>query len=89
MYKKLQKKFISTNIKTKCNIMIEIQRLEDLPQVVKQLKVVWEKDGKVKAESDVCTAHKGQTLNIHVSERAHTFLGDLFKFAEFRPCSVV
>ncbi|CAL5219504.1 g1346 [Coccomyxa viridis] len=59
MYKKLQKKFISTNIKTKCNIMIEIQRLEDLPQVVKQLKVVWEKDGKVKAESDVCTAHKG------------------------------
>ncbi len=89
MYKKLQKKFISTSMKTKCNIRIEIQRLEDLPQVVKQLKVVWEKDGKVKAESDVCTVHKGQTPHLHVSEGAHTFLGDLFKFAEFRLCSVV
>ncbi len=58
MYKKLQKKFISTSIKTQCNIKIEIQRLEDLPQVVKQLKVVWEKDGKVKAQSDPCSVHK-------------------------------
>ena len=85
MYKKLQKKFISTSIKTKCNITIEIQRLEDLPQVVKQLKVVWEKDGKVKAESDVCAVHKGKNLISHVPERGPAMSGDLCQFAEFQP----
>ena len=77
MYKKMQKKFISTSIKTQCNIEIEIRRLEDLPQVVKQLKVVWEKDGKVKAESDPCSVHKGQTLTSQVVERDHLLPGEV------------
>ena len=62
MYKKLQRKFVSSSIKTKCIIAIEIQRLEGLPQDVKQLKVVWEKDSKVKTASYVCTNHRGQAL---------------------------
>lgn len=59
MYRKLQKKFISSSIKTKCIIKIEMQRLEGLPQDIKQLKIVWEKNGKVKEASDVCTIHRG------------------------------
>ena len=62
MYKKLHKKFVSSSIKTRCTIAIQIQRLEDVPEAVKQLKIVWEKDGKVKAASDVCAVHKGENL---------------------------
>ena len=75
MYKKLHKKFVSASFKTRCNVTIEIQRLEGLPEVVKQLKVVWEKDGKMKASTDLCTVHKGQILNFHAFERGHWFAG--------------
>ena len=59
MFKKLQRKLESSSTRTKCSVAIDIQKLEGLPQDVKQLKVVWDKDGKVKAASDVCTVQKG------------------------------
>ena len=46
--------------KEKCAITVNIKRLESLPEALKQVKVVWEKDGLVKAESSSCVVHKGK-----------------------------
>lgn len=64
MFKKLQKRFAGTSHKTRCSITIDVQRLESVPDSVKQVKVVWEKDGKLKATTDVCTVHKGTTQRL-------------------------
>lgn len=60
MFKKLRGKLTAAKNDSKCSITIEIQRLEGIPESIKQVKVNWEKDGKLKAASDVCTVHKGE-----------------------------
>jgi hypothetical protein len=65
MFKKLQRKIAGTGHKKKCSILIEVQKLESIPDSVKQVKVVWEKNNKIKATTDVCTVYKGDT-NSHL-----------------------
>lgn len=59
MLKRITKKLGGAKHKEKCTITVNIKRLDSLPEALKQVKVVWEKDGLVKAESSSCTVHKG------------------------------
>ena len=60
MLKRITGKLGASKHKEKCKITFNIKRLESLPEALKQVKVVWEKDGLVKAESSSCAVHKGR-----------------------------
>ena len=60
MLKRITGKLGASKHKEKCTLTVHIERLESLPEALKQVKVVWEKDGLVKAETSSCTVHKGK-----------------------------
>lgn len=67
MLKRIQRGFDhikSSKTTARCQVKIEIQKLEDLPQTIKQVRVVWAKSvGKgIKASTDSCVVHSGNRL---------------------------
>ena len=69
MLKRITGKLGASKHKEKCTITVNIKRLESLPEALKQVMVVWEKDGLVKAQSSSCAVHKGKWS---LSKRLHT-----------------